>query len=94
MLRAVISVSALLIAYCAYRYFKALQVIAVSKVHAVLLKYCKHVEGLPGLRPLLPPTHPFGALFPNNDLNPGSSWSWTARRTGVLRFETVPFRHR
>lgn len=33
---------------------------------------------MPGFRPMFSPLSPFGAIFPNNRANPGSSWSWSS----------------
>ncbi|KZV65868.1 cytochrome P450 [Peniophora sp. CONT] len=71
MLGAVLSLSASVVAYCAYRYFKALQ----------------HVGHLPGIRSLIPPISPFGVILPNNSLNPGNLWSWHARGTAYSNYQ-------
>ncbi|KAI0319906.1 cytochrome P450 [Amylostereum chailletii] len=70
MLTFILGFSGAVVVYCFYRHFRSL----------------KFVNGIPGLRPLVTPLSPFGAILPNNPLNPGNKWSWTSRRTAYFNY--------
>ena len=64
-----------------------------------LIDICSHIQQavppqrvsfMPGFRPMFSPLSPFGAIFPNNRANPGSSWSWSSTTCNQLQSRRVP----
>jgi len=64
-----------------------LGIISAVSIHAYVLRRLQLYGKIPGLRPLVSPTSLVGDILPSiPPLNPGFTWQWDERETGMNLF--------